>query len=183
MGGTMPTPAASSQLSRSSRPAKSTAARPNDKDHPFLNQSFSVVEASSLTAAQIVEGEEREVEESMYIDNKASQSNWNHQEQRMEHHQIFHSIDILHRVKIYDEPLYASVTCYHHQYDPNSDYNLLIDYGAVDRVLPETTVEMSMTVRDVVIRWEWPHLELEWERLPEVVAELAQKCFHPEDMH
>jgi hypothetical protein len=41
---------------------------------------------------------------------------------------------------------------------------------------------MLMTVRVVAICWEWPHLELEWERLP-AVAELAQKHFHPEDMH
>jgi hypothetical protein len=116
----------------------------------------------------------------MYIDNEASLT---HQEQRTEHHQIFHSIDILHRVKIYDEPLYASVTCYHCQYDSNSDYDLLIDYGAVDGVLLGSTLEMSMMVRDIVIHWEWPHLELEWERLPGAVAELAQKHFHPEDMH
>jgi hypothetical protein len=119
MGGTMPTPDASGQPSRSSSLAKSTAARLNDEDHPFPNQSSSMVKASSLTAAQIIKGEEREVEELMYIDDEASQFDWDHQEQRMECHWTLHGTDILHRVKIYDKPLYTSVTCYHCQYGPN----------------------------------------------------------------
>jgi hypothetical protein len=77
-----------------------TAARTNNKDRPFPSQTSSAVKASSQTAAQIIEGEEREVEESMYVDDEASQSNRDHQEQRTECHWIFHSIDILHGVKI-----------------------------------------------------------------------------------
>jgi hypothetical protein len=127
-----------------------------------------MVKVSLQTATQITEGEEREVEESMYKEDEASITNQDHQSREWD---------------ATEYSMYAPVMCYHHQYDLNSDYNPLIDYGALDGVLPGTTVKASMIIRDMVIHWEWPHLELEWERLPEAIAESALKHFRPEDTH
>ncbi|KAG6904867.1 hypothetical protein DXG01_006629, partial [Tephrocybe rancida] len=60
---------------------------------------------------------------------------------------------------------------YHHCYDPQRDDDPLLPYGVVDGKLAGKTAEETILLRDAVIRWMQPHMDLVWETLPLAVAE------------
>ncbi|KAG6914376.1 hypothetical protein DXG01_000712 [Tephrocybe rancida] len=74
-------------------------------------------------------------------------------------------------VIMFDEPLHASVECYHQRYDPQRDDDPLLQYGAVDGRLPGKSAEETIALQDAVIRWTQPHMDLVWETLPLAVAD------------
>ncbi|KAJ7256981.1 hypothetical protein C8J57DRAFT_961908, partial [Mycena rebaudengoi] len=49
----------------------------------------------------------------------------------------------------------------------------LIRFGAVDGKLPHRSMEESIALRDVLIRWTAPHMELQWENLPQGIRDVA----------
>jgi hypothetical protein len=69
---------------------------------------------------------------------------------------------------------------YHRQYDPLTDYDPLLNFGAVDGALPGCTPEVLKLIRDVLIHWESPHLELKWNSLTEAINLLTEKQFRPD---
>ncbi|KAJ7762770.1 hypothetical protein DFH07DRAFT_771000 [Mycena maculata] len=63
--------------------------------------------------------------------------------------------------------------CLHHHhpaYDPKTDDNPLLPYGAEDSVLPGKTPEESIALHDVVMRWSLPHRTWHWNDLKEGVT-------------
>ncbi|KAJ7161450.1 hypothetical protein C8R43DRAFT_947647 [Mycena crocata] len=76
-------------------------------------------------------------------------------------------------IEIYDEPLFASVDRYHDSPEPE-EYDPLLRFGAVDGILPDTDDASTMKLRDVLIRYERPHLSFEWESLPQAISVLIQ---------
>ncbi|KAG6913659.1 hypothetical protein DXG01_005284, partial [Tephrocybe rancida] len=80
---------------------------------------------------------------------------------------IPHGITVI----MFDEPLHASVECYHQHYNPQRDDDPLLQYGAVDSRLPGKSAEETIALRDAVIRWMQPHMDLVWETLPLAVAD------------
>ncbi|KAJ7454118.1 hypothetical protein FB451DRAFT_1408461 [Mycena latifolia] len=75
---------------------------------------------------------------------------------------------------LFEEPLHSSVERYHELYDPEStlQYDPLVRFGALDGRLPNRSHEESMALRDVLIRYSFPHLELLWETLSDGIAGL-----------
>ncbi|KAJ7430924.1 hypothetical protein FB451DRAFT_1198540 [Mycena latifolia] len=82
--------------------------------------------------------------------------------------------------ELYDEPLHSSVERYHELYDPESvlQYDPLVRFGALDGRLPNRSSEESIALRDVLIRYTSPHLELIWETLSDGIAGLLT-LHHP----
>ncbi|KAF9542389.1 hypothetical protein CPC08DRAFT_650220, partial [Agrocybe pediades] len=58
---------------------------------------------------------------------------------------------------------------YHETYDPLADRDPLEEFGAVGGLLPDRPAEEAMMLRDIVIRWSYPHLMCLWESLPQGV--------------
>ncbi|KAF8143742.1 hypothetical protein K438DRAFT_1515332, partial [Mycena galopus ATCC 62051] len=73
------------------------------------------------------------------------------------------------------ESLAASLQKYHPVFDPLRDDDPLLAYGAVDGVLPGKTVEETITLRDIVMRWSQPHINLNWETLEEGIAQFKDE--------
>ncbi|KAJ7446731.1 hypothetical protein FB451DRAFT_1054836, partial [Mycena latifolia] len=75
---------------------------------------------------------------------------------------------------LFEEPLHSSVERYHELYDPEStlQYDPLVRFGALDGRLPNRSHEESMALRDVLIRYSFPHLELLWETLSDGIVGL-----------
>ncbi|KAJ7458100.1 hypothetical protein FB451DRAFT_1046838, partial [Mycena latifolia] len=82
--------------------------------------------------------------------------------------------------ELYNEPLHSSVERYHELYDPESvlQYDPLVRFGALDGRLPNRSSEESIALRDVLIRYTSPHLELIWETLSDGIAGLLT-LHHP----
>ncbi|KAJ7256418.1 hypothetical protein C8J57DRAFT_1026732, partial [Mycena rebaudengoi] len=49
----------------------------------------------------------------------------------------------------------------------------LIRFGAVDSKLPDRSMEESIALRDVLIRWTAPHMELHWENLKQGIQDVV----------
>ncbi|KAG6905154.1 hypothetical protein DXG01_004511 [Tephrocybe rancida] len=75
------------------------------------------------------------------------------------------------KVIMFDELLHASVERYHHRYGPQQDDDPLLLYGVVDGKLAGKTAEETILLRDAVIQWTQPHMDLVWETLPLAVVE------------
>jgi hypothetical protein len=73
-------------------------------------------------------------------------------------------------IDLFDEEIGASLLKFHPVYDPMRDNDPLQDYGAVDGLLPGKTTEETISLRDIIMRWEFPHIHLYWERLEEGIA-------------
>ncbi|KAJ7236145.1 hypothetical protein C8J57DRAFT_1088401, partial [Mycena rebaudengoi] len=73
-------------------------------------------------------------------------------------------------VPVYDEDLSALLLRYHVSYDPTTNDDPLLAYGAVDRVLPGKTVEETMKFHDMIMHWTLPHRQFEWDYLMAGVA-------------
>ncbi|KAJ7700803.1 hypothetical protein B0H17DRAFT_1128658 [Mycena rosella] len=81
---------------------------------------------------------------------------------------------------LYDKPLYSSVERYHEVYNPHStsQYDPLIRFRASDGLLPQRSLEESISLCNVLIRYTSPHLELIWEDLSSGITGL-QALEHP----
>ncbi|KAF8146253.1 hypothetical protein K438DRAFT_1535626, partial [Mycena galopus ATCC 62051] len=51
----------------------------------------------------------------------------------------------------------------------------LLSYGAVDGLLPGKTAEETMVLRDIVMRWVQPHINLNWETLDEGILKFNEE--------
>ncbi|KAF8210237.1 hypothetical protein K438DRAFT_1554060, partial [Mycena galopus ATCC 62051] len=51
----------------------------------------------------------------------------------------------------------------------------LLSYGAVDGLLPGKTAEETMVLRDLVMRWVQPHINLNWETLEEGIRKFGEE--------
>ncbi|KAF8143406.1 hypothetical protein K438DRAFT_1516035, partial [Mycena galopus ATCC 62051] len=51
----------------------------------------------------------------------------------------------------------------------------LLSYGAVDGLLPGKTTEETMVLRDIVMRWVQPHINLNWETLKEGIQKFSEE--------
>ncbi|KAF9541395.1 hypothetical protein CPC08DRAFT_605757, partial [Agrocybe pediades] len=49
------------------------------------------------------------------------------------------------------------------------DRDPLEEFGAINGLLPDRPPEEAMMLRDIVIRWTYPHLDCLWESLPQAV--------------
>jgi hypothetical protein len=96
---------------------------------------------------------------------------------------IFRGIPSLRNVSMQDKALHTAVVHYHHQYYPLTNYDPLLNFRAVDGTLPRCSMEISMLIKDVLICWESPCLELKWDNLPEAVTILTEQHFLPEESH
>ncbi|KAG6913039.1 hypothetical protein DXG01_010265, partial [Tephrocybe rancida] len=61
-----------------------------------------------------------------------------------------------------DEPIACSVYRYHVPWDPATEYDPIVHYGAVDGIIPGRSKEESDLVRDILIRWSSPHKDCLW---------------------
>ncbi|KAJ7315612.1 hypothetical protein DFH08DRAFT_820533 [Mycena albidolilacea] len=68
---------------------------------------------------------------------------------------------------ILDEDLSVSLLKFHPVYDPLRDDDPLLSYGSVDGVLPGKMAEETMVLRDIIMHWAQPHINLNWETLEE----------------
>ena len=75
---------------------------------------------------------------------------------------VFEGINGHKDISVCQEPLHASIKKYHQTYDPLKDYNPLISFEAVDEILQGRTAEESILICDIVIHWEYPHLDFWW---------------------
>ncbi|KAJ7294009.1 hypothetical protein C8J57DRAFT_1491354 [Mycena rebaudengoi] len=87
-------------------------------------------------------------------------------------HLFLHSLALA-MFNIFHEPLHNSVQCYHALFDPITDYDPLIHFSAVDGKLPHRSMEESIALRDVLICWTAPHMELQWENLPQGIRDVV----------
>ncbi|KAF8193233.1 hypothetical protein K438DRAFT_2132943, partial [Mycena galopus ATCC 62051] len=76
---------------------------------------------------------------------------------------------------IRDEGLSASLQKFHPVYDPLRDDDPLLSYGAVDGLLPGKTAEETMVLRDIIMRWVQPHINLNWETLEEGIQKFKEE--------
>ncbi|KAJ7715437.1 hypothetical protein DFH07DRAFT_785603, partial [Mycena maculata] len=74
------------------------------------------------------------------------------------------------------ESLSESVWRMHGAWEPSDgkEYDPLLDYGAVDSILPGRTTEESDILRDVIIRYEQEHLNFVWMSLSDAIASISQ---------
>jgi hypothetical protein len=79
-------------------------------------------------------------------------------------------VSICANIDLFNEEIGASLLKFHPVYDPMRDNDPLQDYGAVDGLLPGKTSEETISLRDVVMRWELPHIHLYWERLEDGIS-------------
>ncbi|KAJ7834168.1 hypothetical protein B0H13DRAFT_2369993 [Mycena leptocephala] len=79
-------------------------------------------------------------------------------------------VSICREVEVFDEEVRVSLLKYHPVFDPNCDHDPLTSYGAVDGLLPGKTAEEMISFRDIVMRWELPHINLYWETLEEGIT-------------
>ncbi|KAF9544397.1 hypothetical protein CPC08DRAFT_730288, partial [Agrocybe pediades] len=82
---------------------------------------------------------------------------------------IFKGISVAEDIPLYDEPIHNSIVRYHESFDPLSDRDPLEEFGAVNGYLPDRPAEEAMMLRDIVIRWTYPHLMCLWQDLPQGV--------------
>ena len=64
---------------------------------------------------------------------------------------LFSHIPHLKSAQAYEETLSESLRCCHHPWDPNSDSDPLVEFGAEDGALTGLTLSQSMPFRDIVI--------------------------------
>ncbi|KAJ7160891.1 hypothetical protein C8R46DRAFT_1038102 [Mycena filopes] len=76
---------------------------------------------------------------------------------------------------LYKETLSESVERYHNVYDSKSktDEDPLLYYGAVGGELPGYDSAASLLLREVVMRYQYPHKSFDWERLSDLIAHVA----------
>ncbi|KAJ7812345.1 hypothetical protein B0H13DRAFT_2383291 [Mycena leptocephala] len=85
-------------------------------------------------------------------------------------------------IELYDEDIGSSLLKYHPVFDPARDNDPLFEYGAVDGLLPGKTAEETIVLRDVVMHWELPHINLYWERLEDGISSFAAERPKYEDL-
>jgi hypothetical protein len=167
-----------------------------DKPRTDIDKSRTGGKGSSKALTSCIEEEEREIKASLYQEEDEHQSpfsnsvppslfedSYSPDDLEIQRGLIFGGIPTLREVDLRDKALHMAVMRYHRRYNPLTDYNPLLNFGAVDGVLPGCTLEASMLIRDVLIRWESPHLELEWNSLTEAVTLLTEKQFRPDELH
>ncbi|KAJ7707947.1 hypothetical protein B0H16DRAFT_1746393 [Mycena metata] len=76
-------------------------------------------------------------------------------------------------IDLYKESLIGAVARYHHAFDPKVDDDPLVYYGAVDGELNDFDSTATLALRDAVIRYQWPHHSLDWDRLSDLIARVA----------
>ncbi|KAG6913907.1 hypothetical protein DXG01_003617 [Tephrocybe rancida] len=74
-----------------------------------------------------------------------------------------------------EEPLCASIARYHPPFDPLVDDDPLLQFGAIDGILPGKTSKESIELQGAVICWTQPHLGLIWATLPEAIEDMTQR--------
>ena len=89
----------------------------------------------------------------------------NNRKGKAREHHLFYDIPHLKHADAYDETLSESLTRCHHPWDPMEDDDPLTEYGAEEGKLPGLTLEQSMPIRDIVLRWIAPHQYLVWTSL------------------
>ena len=79
---------------------------------------------------------------------------------------LFHGIPHLKHAYAYEETLSESMTRCHHPWDPmDEEDDPLLEYGADDGKLPGLTLEQTMPIRDIILRWTAPHQFMVWKSL------------------
>ena len=79
---------------------------------------------------------------------------------------LFHGIPHLKHADAYEETLSESMTRCHHPWDPmDEEDDPLLEYGADDGKLPGLTLEQTMPIRDIVLRWTALHQFMVWKSL------------------
>jgi hypothetical protein len=79
---------------------------------------------------------------------------------------LFHGIPHLKHADAYEETLSESLTRCYHPWDPMDDEDdPLLEYGADDGALPGLTLEQTIPIRDIVLRWMAPHQYMVWRSL------------------
>ena len=89
----------------------------------------------------------------------------------MESRRIFEGIPTFEEVMVYDKPLSASLSHYHHRFNPAIDDDPLVFFCGIDRKLPGKSLEDSQGIRDILWRWYSPHVEGLWVDLPTIIDE------------
>lgn len=65
---------------------------------------------------------------------------------------IFEGLEMLKLIKVWDEPIHASVERFHQAFNPLTDDDPMITLGAVNSVLLGKTAEETVALRDTFIR-------------------------------
>ncbi|KAJ7153267.1 hypothetical protein C8R46DRAFT_1042274 [Mycena filopes] len=78
---------------------------------------------------------------------------------------------------LFKESLPESVERYHNPYDPtsNTDEDPLLYYGAVGGELPGYDSASSLLLREVVMRYQYPHKSFDWSRMSDLIDTVASK--------
>ncbi|KAJ7129954.1 hypothetical protein C8R46DRAFT_1048964 [Mycena filopes] len=80
-------------------------------------------------------------------------------------------------LQLFKETLSESVDRYHNPYDPksNTDEDPLLYYGAVGGDLPGYDSAASLLLREVVMRYQYPHKSFDWGRMSDLIDVVASK--------
>ncbi|KAJ7464559.1 hypothetical protein FB451DRAFT_1042144, partial [Mycena latifolia] len=80
-------------------------------------------------------------------------------------------------IDVYQESLESAVERYHVPYDAASatQEDPLLYFGAVSGELPGVDLELTLVLRDAVIRYFHPHRNFLWERLSDLIQNIAQQ--------
>ncbi|PPQ78134.1 hypothetical protein CVT26_007526 [Gymnopilus dilepis] len=84
---------------------------------------------------------------------------------RLEAPSIFHGLIVMDNWRVPNETLRSSVEHFVGLYDPDTDYDPLVEYGVDKGVLPNRSLEETAILRDVLLRWTRPHAECLWADL------------------
>ncbi|KAJ7175529.1 hypothetical protein C8R46DRAFT_1030575 [Mycena filopes] len=78
---------------------------------------------------------------------------------------------------LFKESLPESVERYHNPYDPasNTDEDPLLCYGAVGGELPGYDSASSLLLREVVMRYQYPHKSFDWARMSDLIDTITSK--------
>ncbi|KAF7344711.1 TY3B-TY3B protein [Mycena venus] len=72
-------------------------------------------------------------------------------------------------IDLFKEPLIDAVARYHGAFDPDTDDDPLLEFGAVGGKLAGVDPLLTIQLRDALIRYDKPHLNFEWECLQDLI--------------
>jgi len=78
---------------------------------------------------------------------------------------LFYDVPHLKHADVYEETLLESLTRCHHPWDPEEDDDPLTEYGVEEGKLPGLSLEETMPIWDIVLRWIAPHQYMVWKSL------------------
>ncbi|PPQ83356.1 hypothetical protein CVT26_015166, partial [Gymnopilus dilepis] len=84
---------------------------------------------------------------------------------RLEAPSIFLGLSIMDNWRVPNETLRSSIEHFIGSFNPDTDYDPLIEYGVDKGTLPDRSPEETAILRDVLLRWTRPHVECIWTDL------------------